>query len=263
MFRPMIDLHFHALPGIDDGPSSFDESVALVRAAAADGTTRIVATPHVSWHYPNDAATIAGLVSRLNELLVEQGISVQVEAGAEIAMTRLPEIDQDELSRLALAGGRWLLIEPPFAAAAPTFESTVLGLMDDGHAVLVAHPERCQALRRDASVITRLVRAGALMSITAGSLTGRFGAPVRQFATRLIEERLVHNVASDAHDASGRPPALASEIERAGLGELREWLTELVPAAILAGEQQMPARPHRLTAPPHRRRGLLARLRYR
>ena len=43
----MIDLHFHCLPGIDDGPDSWDEAVALCRQAAAEGTTSIVATPHV------------------------------------------------------------------------------------------------------------------------------------------------------------------------------------------------------------------------
>jgi protein-tyrosine phosphatase len=260
MYVPMIDLHFHVLPGIDDGPSTFEDSVALVEAAQADGTKRIIATPHVSWHYRNDAATIAALVGDLNDLLAQRGIAVEVDAGAEIAMTRVPELRQQDLRELALAESRWLLIEPPFTAVAPTFESTVHGLLDAGHRVLVAHPERCQALRRDPGAVTRLVRAGALTSITAGSLTGRFGAPVRQFATHLLEERLVHNVASDAHDLTGRPPALGSEILRAGYGDLREWLTELVPAAILSGER-IPVRPARAPSAKPPRAGLLKRLR--
>jgi protein-tyrosine phosphatase len=256
----MIDLHVHVLPGIDDGPSGFEEAVALVEAAQAQGTRRIVATPHVSWHYRNDAATIATIAGSLNDLLTQRGIGVEVDAGAEIAMTWVPELSQQDLGDLTLAESQWLLIEPPFTAVAPTFESTVLKLLDEGRRVLIAHPERCQALRRDPGAIARLVGAGALSSITAGSLTGRFGAPVRDCAKRLLDEQLVHNVASDAHDLTGRPPALASEILRAGYGDLREWLTELVPAAILSNEA-IPARPARELRPKPQRTGLLKRLR--
>ena len=41
------EIHFHLLPGVDDGPATTDEAVALAIAARRDGTTTIVATPHV------------------------------------------------------------------------------------------------------------------------------------------------------------------------------------------------------------------------
>ena len=44
----MIDLHCHVLPGIDDGPETMDGSLELARAASAQGTTVLVATPHVA-----------------------------------------------------------------------------------------------------------------------------------------------------------------------------------------------------------------------
>ena len=58
------------------------------------------------------------------------------------------------------------------------------------------------------------MRAGVLTSVTAGSLVGRFGGEVRRFALALVREELVHNVASDAHDAVRRPPASRAELER-------------------------------------------------
>ncbi len=78
--------------------------------------------------------------------------------------------------------------------------------------------------------------------MTAGSLVGRFGGEVRRFARRLVEQGLVHNVASDAHDAVRRPPGMAADLREAGLGGLTDWLTQAVPAAILSGEE-IPARP--------------------
>ncbi len=99
---------------------------------------------------------------------------------------------------------------------------------------MLAHPERCPAFQRDPPALERLVRAGLLTSVTAGSLGGRFGNEARRLALALAREGLLHNVASDAHDAVNRTPELAAELERAGLAPLAPWLTEAVPAAILA-----------------------------
>ena len=238
----MIDLHCHVLPGIDDGPETIEGSLALVRAAAASGTRVMVATPHVNWHYPNAAATIARLTSELNKRLRIEGIAVEIRTGAEIAMTRAAEIGPDELDRLRLGGGPWVLLEPPFTPIVTGLDGVVAALQSAGHRVVLAHPERCPAFHRDPSVLESLVQAGVLTSITAGSLVGRFGGEVRRFARRLVEQGLVHNVASDAHNTIKRPPGMASELGEAGLGALADWLTRAVPAAILSGEE-IPARP--------------------
>ena len=107
---------------------------------------------------------------------------------------------------------------------------------------MLAHPERCPALQRDRQVVRSLADAGVLMSITAGSLVGRFGGEVRRYALELVREGLVHNVTSDAHDSVHRQPSMARELEKAGLAPLAEWLTRAVPAAILSGEE-IPPRP--------------------
>jgi protein-tyrosine phosphatase len=238
----VIDLHCHVLPGIDDGPATIEASVALVRAAAAAGVRVMVATPHVSWRYPNEAPTIARLTGELNERLRQERIAVEIRPGAEIAMTRAGDIDRAELPRLGIGGGPWLLLEPPFTPLVTGLDTVVLGLQSDGYRILLAHPERCPAFHSDPEVLRSLVRAGALTSITAGSLVGRFSSEVRRFALNMVAEELVHNVASDAHDEVRRPPGIAAELEQAGLGPLNDWLTLDVPEAILSGEP-IPPRP--------------------
>jgi protein-tyrosine phosphatase len=228
----VIDLHCHVLPGIDDGPATIEGSLALARAAAAAGTQVLVATPHVNWRYRNDAATIAPLVDALNARLAAEGV-VTLDGSAA-------ELEPAELSRLGLGGGPWLLVEPPFSPVAPNLDGILLGLVRDGHRVVLAHPERCPAFQREPRMLGRLVSDGVLTSITAGSLGGRFGSEARRLALALADEGLLHNVASDAHDESGRPPEIAAELERAGLGSLGQWLTLEVPAAILAGGDPPP-----------------------
>jgi protein-tyrosine phosphatase len=240
----VIDLHCHVLPGIDDGPETIEGSLALARAAVAAGTSTLVATPHVSWRYRNDAAGIARAAAELRERLGAEGIELELLTGAEIAMTRVGELDDGELTQLRLGGGPWLLIEPPFTPVAAGLRETVLGLQDRGHRVLLAHPERCPAIHRDVGLLEALVAEGVLSSVTAGSLAGHFGEVVRRFTLGLFERGLVHNVASDAHDHANRAPGMAQEIERAGLGALTDWLTAAVPAAILEGSGPIPARPH-------------------
>jgi protein-tyrosine phosphatase len=254
----VIDLHFHLLPGVDDGPRDLGDAVSLARAAAEVGVDTIVATPHVSWEWNNTPRTIAEGVRRLDAELTGLAIPVRVLAGAEVALTRAIDLADADLHRLTLGGGPWLLIEAPHSAAAVGVDGMLMRLQHRGHRIVLAHVERCPAFMNDPNMLERLVREGMLASVTAGSLVGRFGAPVQRFARRLLASGLIHNVASDAHDCQRRPPGLMREVAGAGFSEHTTWLTMEVPAAILAGHDVPP--PPSWTASAARPR-LLSRLR--
>ena len=101
-------------------------SLALARAAVGAGVRTLVATPHVSSRYHNEAEQIAALVAEFDQSLVEDDVALELRAGAEVAMTQLAEIEPSELERLHLGGGGWLLLEPPFtpvASAITTMQS--------------------------------------------------------------------------------------------------------------------------------------------
>ncbi len=236
----MIDLHCHVLPGIDDGPPTAEGSAAMLRAAAAAGIETMVATPHVSARYLNDAGTIAAAAATLEQPLLETGI--ELLQGAEVAVTRVAELDPRTLSTLHLADGPWLLLEPPFASVAHGVPAVVAELHRRGHRVLLAHPERCAAFQRDPAQVAELVGQGVLTSLTSGSLVGRFGSEAQRLGFALLEAGLAHNVTSDAHDEHDRPPSIAAELEAAGLQPLQDWLTREIPMAILSGGS-LPRRP--------------------
>jgi protein-tyrosine phosphatase len=237
-----IDLHFHLLPGLDDGPETTDAAVALARAAVAAGTETIVATPHVSWRYPNDAGTIQRATDTLRARLLDTDTQVRLIGGAEIAMTRVGDIDAGELAELAIGDGPWLLLEPPFTASWAGLDNVVQRLHLAGHRILLAHPERCLAFRRNPSALEALVQEGVLTSITAGSLVGDFGEEIRVFALGLVRDGLAHSVASDSHDLLKRPPEILEKLHDAGLDALADWLVVAVPGAILNGTE-IPPRP--------------------
>jgi protein-tyrosine phosphatase len=254
----VIDLHCHVLPGLDDGPATMDESLALGRAQEALGVRTVVATPHVSFTYPDvTVAVIAEGVAAVNAAYAEAGIGVRVIAGAEVALTRAVELGDDELAALYLGDGPWLLLEPPFSSsAADAAHAAIVSLQHRGHRLVIAHPERSPLFLEDRAALERLVASGALCSITAAALTGHFGRQVARFAVGLVADGLAHDVASDAHGSNPRrPPGLAEHVHEIGHGALADWLCAAVPAAILAGAP-VPRRPE-VEAP---RRGGLSRL---
>jgi protein-tyrosine phosphatase len=243
----VIDLHSHILPGLDDGPATMEGSLALARAAVDAGTRTILATPHINDDRSIDAARVAAKLELLRPALAAAEIPLEVLPGGEIAMWRLGDLDDAALRTLALGGGPYLLVESPFSPAIGAFEPLVLDLLGRGHRVLLAHPERCPAFHRDPERLQRLVDAGVLVQITAGSMTGGFGSTVRRLTATMLRTGVVHVVASDAHDAVKRPPGLndgftSLERELPGLAELQPWMTEQVPRAILDGTP-LPERP--------------------
>ena len=251
----MIDLHTHILPAVDDGPRTLEGSLDLARAAVAAGTRTALATPHVNDDHSIDAARVAAGLDELRPALAEAEIPLEVLPGGEIAIWRLADLDDAALRSLALGGGPYLLIESPVSPVVGDFEPLVLDLMMRGHRVLLAHPERCPAFQRDPARLERLVDAGVLVQVTAGSMTGGFGSTVRRFTTDLLRQGLAHVVASDAHDAVKRPPGQTAGFAALGVETQRQWMTEDVPRAILDGSP-LPERP-----PLPRRRGLLGRFR--
>jgi protein-tyrosine phosphatase len=252
----MIDLHCHLLPGVDDGPPDMETALAMARLHLAAGVRTVAATPHVAPDLPTAPETIERGVRELTGALRAAELPLTVTTGAEIDLRCALEYDDEALRPLALGGGAWLLIEAPLGRAPVPLEPVVGRLLERGHKVLIAHPERSPAVQRDPDVLRRLAAAGVLTQLTATSFSGRFGGTVQRFSERLLDDGLVHSVASDAHDPRRRPPGMRQELLDAGLAqEAVELLTEAVPAAVLAGGP-MPA-VGRLTT---RRRAGLRRL---
>jgi protein-tyrosine phosphatase len=246
----VIDLHCHILPGVDDGPPSLEDTLALARAQVEAGVRQVTATPHVSWDMPTTAERMAAGVDEVNAALQIEGIALQVLHGGELAMTRVVDLPDEEVGAFRLGGGPYLLVESPLTPAATGFEHVLYQLQAKGHKVVLAHPERCPGFQREPDRLESLVYAGALTSITAGALVGRFGSTVERFARQMVHSGWVHNVASDAHDTRRRPPGIRDEVEEAGYGEHAAWWCEEVPAAIISGAEIPPGPPP--PAPPKR-----------
>jgi protein-tyrosine phosphatase len=238
----VIDLHCHLLHELDDGPASIDDSLALARAALEAGVDVIVATPHVREDFPFALGEIGARARELEAALSREAIPVRVVKGAEVAISRVPALEDHDLPSLCLGDGSYMLVESPYTHATRVLEETLFGLQVQGFRPVLAHPERCPSFQEDPARLTELVERGILCSVTASSMVGRFGGTVRKFTTLLFAEGLVHNVASDAHDLVRRSIDLregfeALDADLPGLLEQARWYTVAVPEAIINGDE--------------------------
>jgi protein-tyrosine phosphatase len=236
----MIDLHFHCLPGIDDGPDDWDEAVALCRRAAAEGTSTIVATPHVlrdGW-LNEDQRARDELLAELNARL---GGKPVILPGCEYFFSA----DAVELWEQGAAGPLtglnrtpYLLVEFPGTSVPRGAGDAIHELSVIGVTPVIAHPERNLQFVREPDLLESLVRKGAIVQLTATSITGEFGRAALAAAGEFYRRGLVHVVASDAHNLGRRPPRLAAAREKVR----REWgddiatlLFETNPHAVVSG----------------------------
>jgi protein-tyrosine phosphatase len=235
--EPVIDIHCHILPEVDDGPKSWEIAVEMCRLAAADGITHLVATPHANDRYAYDRAYLTEVLERLR---VRAGPSPQLTLGCDF------HLSYENLERVleqphtyTIGETNYLLVELSDFSVPIRIADCFIRLSDRGLTPILTHPERNPILQQTPQRILEWVEQGCLVQVTAGALTGSWGERPEIIARWLLDRTAVHILASDAHDAKRRVPvlsearALASEIVGT---EYAEALVEGNPAAVVNGQ---------------------------
>ena len=251
----MIDLHSHILPGIDDGAKSLNDSLEMARIAVADGIRTMACTPHIyPGMYMNDGPGIIKAIASLQNELDENGIALKLVAGADVHLVPglLEGLKSGRIP--TLNGSRYFLLEPSHTTPPPHFEDTVFNIIMSGYTPIITHPERLVWIESHYPAFLRLIEQGTWMQVTAGALTGQFGARAKYWGERFIGEGHAHILATDAHSTGRRKPQLsaAREIAEAALGkELAALLVEGRPDAVLSNRPptQFELTPRRTTTP--------------
>jgi protein-tyrosine phosphatase len=236
----VIDLHTHILPGIDDGVKTMGDALEFARVAAADGTSIIVATPHYrDGFYMNPRTEVLAAVRELNARLVAAAIPIDVLPGAEIHVC--PDLVQrvkDGHAPTLADNGRTVLFELSMSQYPVELEQLVFQMKLAGLQVLFAHPERIRYFQEDVRRYEAVLHLGAFGQITTGSVLGLFGEDIEEFSEELLRKRLVHVLASDAHNTRGRPPMLRQAVARAARwvgDDLADKMTTQFPRAFIEG----------------------------
>jgi len=208
------------------------------RQAVNDGIERACATPHIRHDHDVRIEEVADRVEAVNAALRDEGLAVEVLQGGEVAETAVEALSAEELARVCLGGGGWILLEPAPGPLSDTLTRRVAHLAERDHRALIAHPER--HLSADMfERIAALIVEGALVQATADFFLRE---QMADGMLTMAEAGLVHVLSSDSHTAvAGRPLRLGPAVERlravAAIEPHLEWMVRTAPRAIVAGEE--------------------------
>jgi protein-tyrosine phosphatase len=207
----MVDLHHHLLPGTDDGSPDLSTSLEMARIAAGEGITHVVCTPHASSRYAFEPEHNAERLAELRSALQEAGIRLHLGLGCDFHLSY--DNVQDALEnprRYTVNATEYLLVELPDYALPPTLQETLYQLRLGGMTPILTHPERNPSLQQNPERLAAWVNDGLLLQVTASSVLGEMGSGPKRLAHRLLADRWVHFLATDAHNATSRPPRMSA-----------------------------------------------------
>lgn len=254
----MVDIHSHILHQVDDGSHSLDESIEMCRASADDGIRVMVATPHAhdGKHTTHDPELLNQKVEELNNQL--RG-NPKIVLGCELRFTHeiVKQICETHTAP-TIAGGPYALIEFPHAMVPPGSERPLFELMSNRITPIIAHPERNAMLMDEPNRFYELVSLGVLGQMDTGSITGQFGKKVQKAARVMLENGLIHFIASDCHNTRNRLPGMSAAVALTAKIVGEEYARAMAddnPAAVVEG-RPIPTCPT-ATLPQKKRKWLL------
>lgn len=210
---PMLtDFHSHILPGIDDGSSSVEESLALLRMEAEQGIKRVVATPHFYANYNKPDRFLkrrAESAERLGEALVNHTDLPQISIGVEVYF--FPGMSNSDILReFTVDGTKYIMVEMPMS---PWTKAMYRELEDiyvkQGLVPIIAHIDRYIRPFQTYSIPENLSKLPVLVQANADFFL-RFST--KRMALRMLKEDKIHLLGSDCHNILARKPNLGEAI---------------------------------------------------
>jgi protein-tyrosine phosphatase len=215
---PLIDMHCHLLAGLDDGPATEEDALAMCRLAYSDGTRMVAATAHQNDEYPEvTPERIRSAWERLVQLLHEAGIPLAVFPNAEVMVHAEVVSAWTEGRLLSVADrGRYLLIEQPHGCFLD-LEALIRKLVAQGVRPIIAHAERQEELLHDAGQIERLIEAGGVVQVNASSVARPRNRNDAKALKDWFKRGIVHCLGSDGHSLRRRPPVMSAAYQQVRL----------------------------------------------
>lgn len=214
----MIDFHSHFLPRMDDGSSSVEESLEMLRVSLDQGVDVMSATPHFYAFREDPDSFLERRAAAFARLPLEDAAHPKLLLGAEVyyfdGMSH-----SESLRRLTLEGTRYILVEMPFSRWSDHMVDEVLRIRDRLRLKpYLAHIERYLHAQRGTDYIARFIREGLLIQCNADFFLTRSTA---RKALRMLRNGQIHILGSDAHNMAERAPNLGEAVSliRAELGD--------------------------------------------
>src|SRR5260370_10083932 len=159
----MVDLHCHILPGLDDGPATMEESLAMAESAIADGITHLVATPHSSNDYFFHFTHVRQLRDELQE---KAGGRLKIATGCHFHLNpENLEFVRKDARPYCINQRDFLLVEFNEFSIPPSMDQTLHEIQLAGLQPGITHPQRNRRLPSRPYRLKKWVRQGCFAQV--------------------------------------------------------------------------------------------------
>lgn len=248
---PLVDLHNHLVPAVDDGARSLEEALDHLRSFRQLGIRTVITTPHLTASRTRGEWR-EGIQERFRELA-----AAAADGCPEVSLGLAYEIQLDDPDAdlgdagLGLGTGGRLLVEFPMLVL-PAYPDRMLAVVrEQGWVPVLAHPERYAGVDRAYHWIGRWRADGALMCVNGGSLWGEYGGEAERVSRRMLAEGHIDLLASDHHARPHRSTDVRQAYDFLCEADLEEQARMLIcenPLAVLDGRDTEPVPPCELPA---------------
>ena len=210
----MIDMHCHILPGIDDGASDLEEALEMARIAESEGIKKIVNTSHFHPEFKYTMGEeLVEAINSFNVALKANKIDLEVLIGNEIYYTDEIIEELHNLNFHTLNNSKYLLIEFSPMNVPKNLADVVYEVKLKGYIPVLAHVERYNNIIENPNIIYDCIKEGAIIQVNASSILGKHGKEIKKVSDILLDNNMIHIVASDAHGSERRRPQLREAYE--------------------------------------------------
>jgi protein-tyrosine phosphatase len=197
------------MPGVDDGSPDVETSLNMLQTAEKNGVESIILTPHHKpMHHNVSPEHNRVYCERLQEKAQKAGLNIRLYSGNEIYYSDETQRELENGKICTLADSDYVLVEFHPTNPYKAIHNAMYQVQAAGFVPIVAHVERYSDIVSHASYVEDLVDMGCYIQVNASSIMGKYGFGISHFTKKLLKNRLVHFVATDAHDNKTRAPEL-------------------------------------------------------
>ncbi|MCF8331806.1 MAG: capsular biosynthesis protein [Bacteroidales bacterium] len=201
-FKPFeIDMHSHLIPGIDDGVSTVEESIDMIKGLHGLGFSKLITTPHVMGDvYNNSRETIMKGLDKVRAAVEQAFIPVEIHAAAEYL---LDDAFSNRLNseKLLSFGNNYILVEMSYLMEPINLNHILFDIQTAGYRVILAHAERYRFWSRKHEKYQQMIDRGVHLQLNLLSLTGYYGKDVQKTAEWLLDNQMYSVIGTDLHNA--------------------------------------------------------------
>ena len=233
----MIDFHSHILPNIDDGSSSIEESINILKEAKEAGFTKIISTSHyIEEYYESDEKERTELLKNIEKNYQD----IELYLGNEIYIT-------DQMIELVKEGkastinnSKYILFELPMNTKTMLTKEMIYRIIENGYTPIIAHPERYNYVQGYPEYVEELAEMGAMFQANYGSIIGMYGEKAKKTVKKLLKQDLIQFLGSDVHRTNQIYPLIPKAIKKISKVISEEKIKELTvmnPQKVLDNEE--------------------------